>query len=256
MIKHEIAPNLNAVNRALEALNSCAENDDSSDEQEKLTCVRELTSIATNLTIAHGDAKKALVLAMHARGEGKVEICRGLCWETVRNPMADAVTKVYAYNILSTLSQPGYEQNFLAYSTQIVHDEIEDPAQKDSLLAVIAMLRASAKKRVKDGKRKADELEALAEEKISVDAWLERGAEKFREQAEAEEEARVSPPPSSSSSSSSPLGPVGKGGPRTPRTDQILQWAEGNVKCARSYEQILCSCGHERGRARRCLVHG
>lgn len=249
MINLEVAPDLDAVNRALEAINNSPSSSSDSDE-EKFQCVRELTTLATTLTIAHRDAKKLLTDAMQARSAGKVEVCRGLCWEIIRSPLAEAVTKVYAYNILSTQSSPGYEQTYLKYSTVLVNDEVKDVGKQKSLLATIALLRESAKERSRAEKVKAKKVEekTIAAETKSANEWFKHGNSEWRRKVAAETETRRS---GDSTPDTKPM----VEGKRTPRTEQILQWAAEDVKHVRSAEEILCSCGQKRGRARRCLVH-
>lgn len=246
MVKHEVVPDLNAVNTALEAISNGVSNSSDS-EEERQECVRELTTIANSLTIAHKDAKKILVAAMDARGHGKVEVCRGLCWEIIRNPLAEAVTKIYAYNILATQASPGNQQHFLKYSTELVHQEVKDVAQKGKLLGAIALLRESNREKCQVQKKKTAEKDAMVAETKSTNAWHEHGNAEWRRQV-AEKSAR------SSAASSPELKPIADG-IRTPKTEKILQWANGDLKGVRTAEEILCSCYQDRGRARKCLVH-
>ncbi|KAK5171933.1 uncharacterized protein LTR77_003570 [Saxophila tyrrhenica] len=247
MIKGKVVPDLHAVNKALEAANGSL--DDS--EGGKLTCAKELNAIAAGIEAAHRDGKKLLVEAMQARSAGKPEICRAKCIQIIHSPFAEVEMKVYASNVLSTQASVGQAEHFLDKSVALVEGSTHDEAEKDQMLAVVAMLRASAKTRV-GTTRTTSNAEEAADHQKSED-WLHRGGREWHRGVVADAakkgNAHLGPPDSTTMNDVS----------TTPRTDKILKWAgegrkKGTLGHARTNEEILCTCGTP-GKGRMCLVH-
>lgn len=137
-------PDLESVNEVLEAhrLEAPADNAPVFDE---------LTTLAATLKAARLDSKKTLTKAMKERDNGNCEICRALCIDIVQRMIAGVDTKVYAYNILSTMASPGQAFNYLAEAWTLVKQHEAEHPEYIRLLGVIAMLKEGAVAR--DGHR-------------------------------------------------------------------------------------------------------
>lgn len=132
-----ICPDLEAVSRALTALRAQSRPGDNE-------YVTSLTRLATSLELSRADSKKALIQAMQARDTGRNEVCRSLCLSIVQNSHADIDTRVYSYNILSTMASPGQAMNYLSEAFKLVEENHEAHPECEKLLGVIALLKDGA----------------------------------------------------------------------------------------------------------------
>lgn len=156
--KHDkkTCPDLEAVSRALNSLRVQSRPGDNE-------YITSLTRLATSLELSRADSKKALIQAMQARDAGRNEVCRSLCLSIVQNSHADIDTRVYSYNILSTLASPGQAMNYLAEAYALVQENQDAHPECAKLLGVIALLKDGAIE--KDGGR-VSEKAAQANDKL------------------------------------------------------------------------------------------
>jgi hypothetical protein len=159
MVKREVIPKLDEVNKALEVVSSSSD----SSSEDRSECVRQLSALASDLEAAHKDGKKLLQEAMQARSADKPEVCRSKCLQIVHSAYADPETKIYAYNILATQASMGQYEHFLSASTALVKEHIKEEGERFQMLGVISMLRESARERekcCKEGKHAGTSREA------------------------------------------------------------------------------------------------
>lgn len=135
----QTCPDLEAVSRALNSLRAQSRPGDPNNEY-----VTSLTRLATSLELSRSDSKKALIQAMQARDAGRNEICRSLCLSIVQNSHADVDTRVYSYNILSTMASPGQAMNYLTEALKLVEEHADSHPECEKLLGVIALLKDGA----------------------------------------------------------------------------------------------------------------
>ena len=135
MVKREWVPDLESVDRALEDFrlnaNEC---------EEKELVIWDLSILAIELKNAK-ECRKLLNEAMEERSKGNVEICRGKCVEILHNGKAEPETKIYAYNILSTLSSGGLAGVYLDKSMKLVKENVKQNPNLERLTGVISMLK-------------------------------------------------------------------------------------------------------------------
>lgn len=141
MLKREVVPDLDLVNRALEQLSCRAEGEGSHCSSTQ----QQLQLLATVLATARANGKKLLTEAMHARSIGHTEICRAKCIQIVHSSHVEIETRVYAYNILSTMASVGQAEHFLNESAKLVKQMMPKDSEKEKLLGVIAVLREGAR---------------------------------------------------------------------------------------------------------------
>ena len=143
MLKWEVVPDLELVNQALEQLSCRSEGEDTCPSGTQ----QQLQLLATLLATARADGKKLLTEAMHARSIGHTEICRAKCVQIVHSPHVESETKVYAYNILSTMASVGQAERFLNESAKLVQQMMSEDGEKEKLLGAIAVLREGAREK-------------------------------------------------------------------------------------------------------------
>lgn len=100
-----------------------------------------LTKLATKLQGARDDCMELVNQAMKVREEGKPEVCRGLCYQIIRNEHTDARSKIYAWNILSTQSSEDEALRCLDESKKLTKAHAEDDPTIQDLLGYTATLR-------------------------------------------------------------------------------------------------------------------
>lgn len=198
----QTCPDLEAVSRALNSLRAQSRPGD-------IEYVTSLTRLATSLELSRADSKRALNQAMQARDAGRVEVCRSLCLSIVQNSHADIDTRVYSYNILSTMASPGQAMNYLTDAFKLVEENIETHPECEKLLGVIALLKDGAIE--KDGgclnKQAVQANQKLCE--LSMPPTIPREATCAQ---------------TSKNSLELPKGNI-RGGVLTPMTEKILSWA-------------------------------
>lgn len=157
MVKREWVPDLESVNRALEDFRLNAD-----ECEEKQLVILDLSNLATELKNAK-ECKKLLNEAMTERNKGNVEICRGKCIQILHNGQAEAETRIYANNILSTLSSVGQATQYLDESTKLIKENVKQYPNLEKLSGVVSMLRERTEAReaeITNSKRKVSGDEA------------------------------------------------------------------------------------------------
>lgn len=248
LIKHEIVPELDAVNRALDVVN----NSSSDSDEDKTRCINHLSTLAARLQSERRDMKTLLNTAVRMRDEGKPEICRGLCLEVINNPLADAASKVIAYTNLAVLASPEQDARFLDLATKMAEELIKDQWEKDALLEIIAIRRHSIEqKAAMEGERRlkknheSEKEEMAAENESSVCSVHHERAKWKRSIVELAKKLRLE----SGLWDVPGEGRARYGGAMTKTVGSFEMGMEG----ARSAKEIICSCG-KGGKARVCLL--
>ncbi|KAF2723255.1 hypothetical protein K431DRAFT_301852 [Polychaeton citri CBS 116435] len=184
ILARKARPDLAAVNRALSELKV-------SENPENKAFIQQMEVIQKELETNADSCRIRLQRAMEARSAGNYEICRGLCWEISTNGDADTKTRVYAYNILATLSDSIQARHWLEKSQKLVNQHLINDPELKKLNAIIAMLRQSR----------------VAKQKDTIKVTVE------------EHEALELPRPAI------PIGQLPASGMQTPDTEKIIQWA-------------------------------
>lgn len=198
----QTCPDLEAVSRALAALRAQSRPGDNE-------YVTSLTRLANSLELSRADSKKALIQAMQARDAGRNEVCRSLCLSIVQNSHADIDTRVYSYNILSTMASPGQAMNYLTEAFKLVEEHQHTHPECEKLLGVIALLKDKAIE--KDGGVMSEEAAVVNERMcdLSIPPTIPR---------------EVTCPQTSKGSLELPKASIPTG-MLTPKTEKILGWA-------------------------------
>ena len=121
--------------------------DNDSDDQEGVENTR---LISVHLKESH-DCKRLLMDAMQARSINRPEICRAHCIQIIHSAYADAETKVYAYNILSTLASKAQAMRFLDEAERLVEENVGERPELQKMEGIIKVLRRGVEERERMG---------------------------------------------------------------------------------------------------------